>query len=82
MEDKEQEYDIFNEAGFKSICFAFQTGGGEDEDDVMIYVKDNIAVKSIGFYKYVQCDYSKMNYITGWDWDNEKTFDLNNLKNK
>jgi hypothetical protein len=40
---KVSEESLLN-AGFKPQYFAYQIGGGEDEDDMTIFVKDNIAV--------------------------------------
>lgn len=42
--------DSLKAAGYSKQIFFYKIGGGEDEDDIDIFVKDNIAV-SFNFYK-------------------------------
>lgn len=61
--------------GFVHKNFFFQTGGGEDENDMEIYVKDDIAVTFDCYSNsFKTCKYSNMNYVDGWDYNNETIF--------
>lgn len=55
-------------AGYERQTFFFQTGGGEDEDDMEIFVKNGIAVAYESTY---ECWYavpeSEINYVDGFN---------------
>lgn len=58
------------EAGYKKTIFFFQVGGGEDEDDRFIYVKDGIAVTYEGSYQSWHArKEDDINYVNGFDTD-------------
>lgn len=58
------------EAGYKAEIFFYQTGGGEDEDDCIIFVKDGRVLH----YEYVEkywmaAKYDDLNYTEGWPYE-------------
>lgn len=71
---------VLFDKGFKKQVFFYQIGGGEDEDDTDIFVKDDTVV----FYDYSykvwrKCSYSEINYIKGLPCDAEIVENLNDL---
>lgn len=69
-------------AGYKPEIFFYKIGGGEDESDMTIYVKDDIAVRiqynsstyPSGVCYAVKCDY--LSTQNGWDYYNENMLEL------
>ena len=61
-------YDTLIAKGYKHTNFFYQTGGGEDEDDMEVFIKDDKAVT--GWYSEFpnvrRCDAEDLNYIDGW----------------
>ena len=56
------------EAGYEKQTFFYQIGGGEDEDDREIFVKDGIAVTYESTYDgwYAKRE-SEINYVNGFN---------------
>lgn len=56
------------EAGFKPKTFFYEIGGGEDEDDMTIYIKDDIALM-FDFQRkvWLKRPYSSLSYINGFN---------------
>lgn len=58
--------------GFNKQVFFYQIGGGEDEDDTDIFVKDDVVVFWDHYYKVWRKNrYSQINYVNGLDWHGE-----------
>lgn len=58
-------------AGWEPQAFFFQTGGGEDEDDREIFVKDGITITYESSYKcWCVKKHDEINYIDGFGVDN------------
>ena len=68
--------------GYKKEVFFFRTGGGEDEDNIDIYVneeKDIAVTWDVWKGRFVQRKYSEINYVNGFrldDADYFPTFDV------
>jgi hypothetical protein len=57
-------------AGYEKQIFFFQIGGGEDEDDIYIFVKDGTAITyESTFNCWCIKPYSELNYLDGFNVD-------------
>lgn len=67
------------DAGYKKKVFFFAIGGGEDEDDIDIYVdeiKDIAVTWDIWHECWKQTKYSELSYVNGFPLDEADTFRL------
>ena len=75
MIDKYKRYDLEKASllknGFISDTLFFQIGGGEDEDDITIFMKEDFALAwDYITSKWHKCMYKSINYKDGFDWGN------------
>jgi hypothetical protein len=74
----EQEQQIID-SGYKKELFFYQTGGGEDENDMYIFVnkeKDIAVAWDVWKESWAQIQYSSLNYVNGFNSDNAEPFNL------
>lgn len=77
---EEQEQQLID-AGYKREVFFFAIGGGEDEDDIYIYVNEDedIAVTwDIWNECWKQRKYSELTYVNGFGLDDAEVFEIKN----
>lgn len=68
------------DSGFEHKTLFFQTGGGEDENDMSIFVKNGIAVSHDDINDvWYSCKEANLSYTKGWDYDNQEYFDITSL---
>lgn len=58
---------ILKEDGWKCQLFEYKIGGGEDEDDMDIWVKEEWAITKIKD-RWLLCRHDNISTINGWDY--------------
>lgn len=59
---------VLKEDGWKGQLFEYKIGGGEDEDDMSIWIKGKWAITKIK-ESWLICRYDNIDTINGWDYD-------------